>query len=340
VLTILDPGALTTIQDVGRLGWGRFGIPPSGPMDAAAFAAANHLVGNPCEAAALEVTLTGPALAASRDCLVAVCGAEFELWAGRLPVPAWHAVYLRAGHALRFGKRLTGARAYLAVDGGVDVSPYLGSRSTHLRGRFGGLEGRALQAGDRVTIGAPIHTHHIDRAGTRWPIPDWRAGDGVAEVRVVLGPQADHFSAAAVDRFLGNAYRVTAAADRMGIRLQGRRLDRAVESGIVSDGIVTGSIQVPPDGQPIVMMVDRQTTGGYPKIANVIRADVPRLAQVVPGDEVRFEEVTVREARSITRRSWCSRIEGGCAVRGLTMHDSGFRSARGCARGNGLLKQS
>jgi len=266
-------------------------------MDPAAFAVGNRLVGNPAGSAGLEVTLTGPALAASRDCLVAVCGAEFELWAGRLPVPTWHALYLRAGHVLRFGRRLAGARAYLAVDGGIDVPAYLGSRSTYLRGGFGGLEGRALRAGDLVAVGSPLHLHPIDRAGTRWPIPSWRTGTGTTGIRVVLGPQADYFADTTIDRFLGTTYRVTADADRMGIRLEGTPLAHAGETGIISDGIVSGSVQVPPDGQPIVMMVDHQTTGGYPKIATVIQADLPRLAQVIPGDQVGFEAVTVEEAR-------------------------------------------
>jgi len=302
MLTILDPGVLTTVQDAGRVGWGRYGIPPSGPMDAAAFVAANRLVGNPAGAAALEVTLTGPVLRAWGDCLVAVSGAEFELWAGNLAVPAWHAVYLRSGYTLRFGKRLNGARAYLAVAGGIDVPLYLGSRSTYLKGGFGGLEGRALRAGDRLPLGVSTHAHPSSGAGARWPVPARMATLGTPTLRVVLGPQEDHFSAETIDRFLGNRYEVTAAADRMGIRLQGARLDHAGETGIVSDGIVTGSIQIPPDGTPIVMMVDHQTTGGYPKIATVIQADLPLLAQRLPGDEVRFAQVTLGEARAAYRQ--------------------------------------
>ena len=302
MLTVLEPGALTTVQGAGRVGWGRYGIPPSGPMDAAAFVAANRLVGNPAGTAALEITLTGPALRAWRDCLIAVCGAEFELWAGNLAVPTWHAVYVRSGYTLRFGRRLNGARAYLAVDGGIDVPLYLGSRATYLKGSFGGLEGRALQAGDRLPLGVGAPSQHISGAGTRRPVPAWMATLGTATVRVVLGPQEDHFSAETIDRFLGNRYEVTAAADRMGIRLQGTRLDHVGATEIVSDGIVTGSIQIPPDGRPIVMMVDHQTTGGYPKIATVIQADLPLLAQRLPGDEVRFARVTLGEARAAYRQ--------------------------------------
>ena len=302
MLTVLEPGTLTTVQDAGRVGWGRYGIPPSGPMDAAAFVAANRLVGNPAGAAALEITLTGPVLRAWRDCLIAVCGAEFELWAGDLAVPTWHAIYLRAGYALHFGRRLNGARAYFAVGGGIDVPLYLGSRATYVKGGFGGFEGRALRAGDRLPLGVSARSHPNGGAGARWPIPSRMATLATPTVRVVLGPQEDHFSAETVDRFVGNCYEVTAAADRMGIRLQGARLDHEGETGIVSDGIVTGSIQIPPNGQPIVMMVDHQTTGGYPKIATVIQADLPLLAQRLPGDEVRFAQVTLDEAQAAYRQ--------------------------------------
>ncbi|MCJ7549307.1 MAG: biotin-dependent carboxyltransferase family protein, partial [Anaerolineae bacterium] len=299
---VLEPGTLTTVQDAGRVGWGRYGIPPSGPMDATAFVAANRLVGNPPGAAALEITLTGPVLRAWRDCLIAVCGAEFELWAGNLTAPTNHAVYVRAGYTLRFGRRLNGARAYLAVDGGIDVPPYLGSRSTYLKGGFGGLEGRALRAGDQLPLGFGARSHPISGAGARWLAPVRKATSGAPTVRVVLGPQEDYFSAKTIDRFLGCRYEVTTAADRMGIRLMGARLDHAGETGIVSDGIVTGSIQIPPDGQPIAMMVDHQTTGGYPKIATVIQADLPLLAQRLPGDEVRLAQVTLDEARAAYRQ--------------------------------------
>ena len=302
MLTVLEPGTLTTVQDAGRVGWGRYGIPPSGPMDAAAFVAANRLVGNPVGVAALEITVTGPVLGAWRDCLIAVCGAEFDLWAGNLAVPTKHAVYLRSGHTLRFGRRLKGARAYLAVDGGIDVPLNLGSRSTCLKGGFGGLEGRALRAGDRLPLGVGALSHPFSGAGARWLAPVRLATSGAPTVRVVLGPQEDYFSAETIDRFLGCRYEVTASADRMGIRLQGARLHHAGETGIVSDGIVTGSIQIPPDGQPIVMMVDHQTAGGYPKIATVIQADLPLLAQRLPGDEVRFAQVTLDEARTAYRQ--------------------------------------
>ncbi|MBN1247493.1 MAG: biotin-dependent carboxyltransferase [Anaerolineae bacterium] len=299
MFTVLDPGALTTVQDAGRIGWARYGVPPSGPMDAAAFAAANALVGNAPDAAALELTLTGPTLHVWHEALIAVCGAPFELWAGRLSLPMWHAVYLRAGTRLRFGQRLGGARAVLAVAGGIIVPPYLGSRATHLMGGFGGYGGRALRAGDRLSTGPAARRNYLDEAGRVWPLDQRPAYTPAPVVRVVLGPQDDHVAPEAIATFLSAAYTVTPASDRMGIRTQGLPLAHRGETGIVSDGVVTGSVQVPPDGRPIVMMVDHQTTGGYPKIATVIRADLPLLAQLLPGDTIRFTSVTPAEARRV-----------------------------------------
>lgn len=306
-LQIVDPGFLTTVQDVGRHGWARYGIPPSGPMDAAAASAANILVGNPADAALLEITLLGPALWPQRDVLIAVCGATFELWAGELRVPAWHAVFVRAGHSVRFAQRQAGARAYLAVAGGIAAPPFLGSRATYLPGGFGGWHGRALQRGDRLPIGPdpagrPAHALLTD-AGMAWPRSQRPAYTATPTLRVVLGPQHDAFEPEAIHRFLGEPYTVTPRADRMGIRLQGRPLAHRGPAEIVSDGLVTGSVQVPPDGQPIVMMVDHQTTGGYPKIATVIRPDLPLLAQSLPGDVVRFAPIGLREAQALLRQS-------------------------------------
>jgi biotin-dependent carboxylase-like uncharacterized protein len=303
MLTVLDPGALTTVQDRGRIRWARYGIPPSGPMDAHAFDAANELVGNPPEAAGLEITLTGPNLRAWHDCLVAVCGAEFELWVGRLSVPCWHAVYVRAGYLIRFGARHTGARAYLAVAGGINTPRFLDSRATYLMGGFGGLQGRALKHGDRLVVGrnSANSAAMIDRAGLAWPRSRRPCYTAAPTVRVVLGPQDDAFTGEALDRFLTTPYTVTPNADRMGIRVTGARLehrqrpDGTTADNIVSDGIVTGSVQVPPDGQPIMMMVDHQTTGGYPKIATVIRADLPLLAQCLPGNQIRFAKVSLQQ---------------------------------------------
>jgi antagonist of KipI len=297
MIQVIEPGFLTTVQDAGRFGWARFGVPPSGPMDGRAFRAANALVGNPARAAGLEITLAGPVLQADRELLIAVCGAEFELWVGGLRVPTWHAVYVRPGGEIRFGDCLRGARAYLTVAGGVDVPTCLDSRSTCLAGHFGGLEGRALRRGDRVPLGAPQPDLAI-RAGQAWP----RAARPIYApnpvLRVVLGPQDDHFAPEGLAAFLASEYELTPSCDRMGFRLSGAPIARRDSAELVSDGVVMGSVQIPGDGQPIVMMADHQTTGGYPKIATVIRADLPLLAQCRPGDRVRFRAVGIAEAQA------------------------------------------
>lgn len=297
MLEILEPGFLTTVQDAGRVGWARYGVPPSGPLDAVAFRAANQLVGNPAEAAGLEITLTGPTLRCLRPSLVAVCGADFDLWAGSLRVPTWHAVFLRAGQLLRFGPRRRGARAYLAIDGGIAVSPFLESRSTYLPGGFGGLEGRALRSGDRLPIGVGVR-HPSVQAGRAWPESARPSYTSSPTLRVVLGPQDDCFTSAGMETFLSAAYELSPDSNRMGARLKGPPIVHRDATGIVSDGVVTGSIQVPADGQPIVMLADHQTTGGYPKIATVVQADLPLLAQCLPGDVVRFQAVSVAEAQA------------------------------------------
>ena len=288
MIEILDPGFLSTVQDAGRYGWLRYGVPPSGPLDAVAFQAANALVRNTPGAAGLEVTWTGPALRITRDALIAVCGADFELWAGRRAVPTWHSVVLRAGEVLRFGARSNGARAYLAVDGGLALSPYLGSQATYLPGRFGGMEGRALRAGDRL----PLHRGQFDpfaAAGIRWSSSLRPRYSSNPTLRVILGPQHEAFTQEGIATFLSNPYTLSATSDRMGARLQGRAVAHTGTGSSISDGVIAGCIQVPPDGQPIVMLADHQSTGGYPKIAVVLQADLPLLAQLLPGDQVRFQ---------------------------------------------------
>ncbi|MBN2003356.1 MAG: biotin-dependent carboxyltransferase family protein [Anaerolineae bacterium] len=296
-MEILDAGLLTTVQDGGRRGWARFGVPPSGPLDAVAFRAANLLVGNAPGAAALEITLTGPVLRLSRESLIAICGATFDVWAGRLPVPTWHAVYVRAGQYVTFGQCRDGARAYLAISGGIALAPFLGSQSTYLKGGFGGLEGRALRPGDRLPLGPQPVREPVMAAGKTWP-PEWRPPySHNPTLRIVWGPQDTASDDVARAALTGEAYRVTPEADRMGMRLEGPALVCQTAGESVSDGLVTGSIQVPPNGRPIVMLADHQTTGGYPKIATVIQADLPLLAQCLPGASIHFKAVSLDEAR-------------------------------------------
>jgi antagonist of KipI len=296
MIRVLDPGPQTTVQDGGRRGQLRYGIPPSGPVDARSFALANRLVGNPDDAAGLEFTLMGPRLRAESSCVMAVTGADAPITLNDAAAAAWMTLRLHAGDVVKIGAARAGVRGYVAIAGGIDVPPVLGSRATYLRGRLGGLEGRALRRDDvlRVGTGGAVR----GRAVPARMIPDWREEP---ELRVVLGPQADRFTEAGVAAFLGGVYEVLPQSDRMGARLQGPRIAHARGHDIVSDGIALGAVQVPGDGQPIVLLVDRQSTGGYTKIATVCSFDIPRIGQAKPGQRVRFAAVDVAEAQRLSR---------------------------------------
>ncbi len=295
---VLEPGLLTTVQDGGRYGWARYGIPPSGAVDEVALRIANMLVDNAPDAAGLEITLSGPTLRALRPLSVALSGARFEVRRnGVQPVPFHESFTLQAGDVLTFGRCYQGVRAYLAVRGGLALPAFLGSQSTYVPGGFGGLEGRALRAGDVLPVcAAPLLTDV-----RRWPAHALPPYSTAPTLRVIPGPQADHFPQEAWTVFLSAPYTVSPRSDRMGARLEGPRLTHRGAAEIISDGVVTGSVQVPPDGQPIVLLADHQTTGGYAKIATVIRADVPLLAQCPPGAVVRFALTDLVSARAAWR---------------------------------------
>ena len=286
-IEVLEGGLATTVQDRGRAGYRRFGVSPAGVLDAPAAARANAAVGNPAERAVVECTVVGPTLRFLRPLRFALAGADLgavleRADLGDWPVPDGTSVLARPGNVLRFHGRVHGCRAYIALAGGVDVPLLLGSRSTDLTASFGGHEGRALRAGDLLAV-------DVKAAEPRRIAEGVPAGDDLASVRVVPGPQEDHFAPHTVERFLTTEWTLATTSDRAACRLAGPRLDHAGPSEISSEGMVPGSIQVPPDGQPIVMLADGPTTGGYPKIATVVSADLPRLAQVLPGaGRVRF----------------------------------------------------
>jgi len=290
---VLKRGLLTTVQDAGRSGHRRLGVSGAGPADARAHAAANRAAGNPARAAALECTVTGPSLLFLAPVRFAVAGADLgavleRADLGARVVPLGVCELARPGDVLRFTGRRSGCRAYVALHGGIDVPAVLGSRSTDLPSAFGGFRGRALQAGDRLAVAAGGGASPRESPPVRPAMS--------ATVRVVLGPQADHFDAEGIRSFLSDPWRVGATSDRAGCRLEGEPLRHAGPAEILSDGMVPGSIQVPPDGRPIVMMADGPTTGGYPKIATVVTADLPLLAQLVPGEgQVRFEAVRIED---------------------------------------------
>jgi len=298
MIRVLEPGPQTTVQDAGRSGHMRYGIPPSGPVDRRSFVLANRLVGNPDGAAALEFTLLGPRLRAEAPCSIAVTGPDAPLSLNDTPAPAWTTLTLAAGDVLKVGAARTGVRGYIAVAGGIDVPPALGSRATYLRGRMGGLHGRALARDDRLPLGAaPTPRHRTVPPAAR---PQW---GGEALLHVVLGPQADRFTAEGIAAFLGSTYDVLPQSDRMGARLRGARIAHARGHDIISDGIALGSVQVPGDGQPIVLLMDRQSTGGYTKIATVCSFDIARVGQAKPGQRLRFTAVDVASAHRLLRDS-------------------------------------
>ena len=280
-LTVVRPGLLTTVQDLGRWGYQHLGVPVAGPMDWYSHRLANRLVGNSEDEAALEITLVGPELTSNSDTVCAVAGASFELVCGDRPVPVNAAFVLRRGERLRFRDRTAGARATLAVAGGIDIDPVLGSRAISLISRTGPFGGRALAVGDALPVGRrPL----IQRAPSR-PLPLPRGG---ARLRVVMGPHQDQFEDDAVRSFLSTRYTVTQDSNRMGYRLDGAPLAQRTAADMLSDATPLGSLQVPPSGLPILLMADRQTTGGYPKIATVITADLPLAGQLAPGDWIEF----------------------------------------------------
>jgi len=292
---VLDTGTLTTVQDLGRAGWLAVGIPPAGPVDRGALIVANRLAGNPDGAAGLECTLIGPRLEFADERVVAVTGAAMPATLNGAEVERWRTLRVRAGDVLRLGPARAGTRAYVAVSGGIATPPALGSRATYLRGRLGGLEGRALRKGDRLPLGAAPAIPDGPPAVRRERIPDY---SGEPEMRVILGPQDDRFTAAGVAAFLEGAYEMLPQSDRMGARFRGPRIEHTRGHDIISDGIPLGGVQVVGDGQPIVLLVDRQSTGGYTKIATVCSFDVGRVAQMKPGQRLRFRRITVADAHA------------------------------------------
>ena len=284
MITVVKPGLLTTVQDEGRPGWLAYGMPLAGAMDAEAYALANFLAGNPPGAAAIELTLLGGTFRFDAAAYVGLAGADMQASLDGARVASGSAFPVPRGATLAFSSAVDGCRAYLAVRGGVDVPPFLGSRSTYVRGAVGGLHGRPLAAGDRIPVG-PAAPAPPARS---LPAPGVPRPGGEVTLRVLLGPQDDRFAPEGLAAFLGSAYTVTNRNDRMGYALEGPPIRHLHGPDIVSDALLPGAVQVPGSGMPIVMMADAQTVGGYAKIAAVIGADLPRLAQARRGDRVRF----------------------------------------------------
>jgi antagonist of KipI len=300
---------LTTVQDGGRWGFQSRGVPVAGPMDPVSFRLANAIAGNPSDAAALEITLLGPELTFDEPRLIAVAGAEFEVTIDSAEVPLNARANVPRGGRVRFGRRLRGARAYLAIEGGITVPPTLGSRATHVISGMGGLQGRPLRSGDRLPLGSTSHSAPAPVAPVVGVVP---IPGSHARLRVLPGPQQDLFAADALETLCSAPYVIAQNSDRMGFRLEGPRLTHAGSPDIISDATPLGVLQVPASGQPILLMADRQTTGGYPKLATVISADLAIAGQLAPGDRISFGVCTRREAVAalIAQERALQRVEG------------------------------
>lgn len=316
-LQVLAPGMLTCVQDTGRRGSRALGVGQTGAADPWSLAVANLLVGNRIDAAALEITLAGPRLRCNRATTIAICGAAIDAHVDAIAMPGWRPIHLRPHSILEFGACRRGARAYLAIAGGIDVPRVLGSRSTDLRAGFGGHDGRPLRIGDRLPLAAPsIHSGrgrqlHI----ASWWIdcePDLDFTDSIA-VRVLPGSDATEPG----DALHAQQFTVATASDRQGLRLHGEPLRLAHPRECISEPVVPGTVQLPPDGQPIILLADAQTVGGYPRIGHVITADLPRLAQRRAGQRLRLIPVdAVQAARAnAEQRARLARIELAISMR-------------------------
>jgi antagonist of KipI len=300
-LEILTPGPLTTVQDLGRYGYARYGVAPSGALDAFSLRIANLLVGNPEGEAGLEITLFGLKIRALTECVIAITGGDLKPYRNDKPLRMWRCHTMRKDDVLHFNAPRSGCRAYLSLGGGISVTPVMESKSTNLSSRFGGYEGRPLQRGDILRTESPhLHLGAVARSfDSKW-IPSY-SRDWV--LRVILGPQDEEFTGVAKKRFLGASFKVTSHADRMGIRLTGPALEKkpGMPESIISEGVVPGTIQVPGDAQPMIILMET-ITGGYRKIATMISADLSLLGQIKPGDTVRFRCVSLNNASEALSR--------------------------------------
>jgi antagonist of KipI len=297
VIHVKAPGLLTTVQDRGRDGFGPMGVSPSGAADPIALRVGNMLVGNADRAAALEMTLLGGSFMFDEDCVVALTGSDFGAKLDAEPRQTWTSFNVTAGQTLRMEQTQSGARCYLCVRGGILVPLLLGSASTHLLSGLGGYHGRALRKGDILEIG-----RGENGAGRGCIDPEMlRLLAPRKELRVTPGLQWEWFTGASKQAFCRNTYRVTEESNRMGLRLEGRLLQSTGSGRMISEGVPLGAIQVPASGQPVILFVEQQTTGGYPKIANIIAADLPSVGQLRPRDEISFELVAPEVARNLLR---------------------------------------
>ena len=311
-IKVLHPGLLTSIQDIGRYGYQKHGVIVSGAMDAYSLRIANLLVGNEETTAALEITLLGPRLVIEQDILIAITGGDLSPTVDDTPIPMWRPVYLKQGSVLKFGACKSGCRAYLAVGGGYQLPAVMNSKSTYLRAGIGGFNGRAIKKDDCLTV-APLSERSArlmaklaKNTNQSFSAPSWYFGShhvtqhpAIPVIRVTRGIQYDCFSNETKREVFHQIYQVTPQSDRMGYRLSGKPLMLAQPLEMISEAVALGTVQVPPDGNPIILLADRQTVGGYPKIAQVALVDIPKVAQIKPGGQMQFCEISGYEAEEL-----------------------------------------
>lgn len=297
VIQVQSPGLLTTVQDLGREGFGPLGVSPSGAADPISLRIGNRLVGNPEGAAGLEMTLLGGTFLFPQGATIALTRSDFGATLDGDPLDLWRSIEVSPGQTLRVGATRSGARCYLSVHGGIMVKPLLGSASTHLLSGLGGYQGRALRKGDALHIGREITSFRKQAIAAR-------ALEQLAPrkvLRVTPGPQSDWFPESSIRAFYENTYRVAEESNRMGLRLEGQPIARKSSDEMITEGVSLGAVQITASGAPLILFVEQQTTGGYPKIGNVISADLHSLGQLRPRDEIRFEQVSWESARSLLR---------------------------------------
>lgn len=295
MIEVLRAGLLDSVQDAGRFGLRKLGVGSAGALDAYSFAVGNRLVGNASDAAALEITLSGPALCLRRAATVAICGADIEARIAAGQLPCWRPLRVEANSCIEFGACRRGARAYLAIDGGIATTAQLGSRSTDLRAGFGGHDGRALRAGDQLPLGEPQRWAAPAGASRWWIEPGEDLDLGRTALARFVPLHADE------EALSQQAWRLSATSSRQGLRLSGVPLAVRDAGQRISEPVAPGTLQLPPDGQPIVLMAEAQTVGGYARLGHVISADLPRLAQLRPGETLHFLPVSMAEAQRLQR---------------------------------------
>ncbi|MCB2307691.1 biotin-dependent carboxyltransferase family protein [Clostridium estertheticum] len=300
IMKILKPGMYTTIQDIGRYNFQKSGMSVSGAMDQFSLRVANILVGNKDSEACLEATLFGLKIKFAGDALIAVTGANLMPRINNKAIDMWSGIKVLDGDELSFETAQSGCRSYIAIEHGIDVPEVMGSKSTYVKGKVGGFQGRMLKAGDEIKIGASAENEFTSIKKLPNELIPLYSKDNI--VRVVMGPQDDYFTVDGINTFFDCEYKVTSEADRMGYRLSGPKISHITSADIISDGITMGSVQIPGDGAPIIMMADRQTTGGYTKIATIITPDINIVGQLKPGDSIRFKLISIEEAHVIYRK--------------------------------------